>query len=88
MHVDTTFGARLHDVMVSNGLTVVTLAKRRGVPVSVARAWLRMATARLPGEQLAWIGMDFRVSILWLALGLGSPEPLGNQRAAQLTEVQ
>lgn len=53
------------------------------------RDWLRMPVARLSGEHTAWLGITLNVSIIWLALGIGVPEPLGvpNQREARMAEL-
>ena len=65
------------------GVSSAGLAKMRGVSRQSVRDWLRMPIARLSGEHMACIGMDLGCSVRWLALGVGTPVPIGLKQARE-----
>jgi hypothetical protein len=80
---NSTFGERLRDSMVIAGVSSAGLAKMRGVSMQTVRDWLRMPIARLSGEHMACIGMELGCSVRWLALGVGTPVPIGLKHARE-----
>lgn len=80
------FGERLRTSMLIAGVSVSELARKRKVSTKTVRDWLAMKEADLRGKQLVGVCILLRVSIIWLATGVGSPEPMGvaNQRELRL----
>lgn len=90
-----TFGARLTISMVTGRLTAASVAREltlRGFKTSrqTVTKWKKMKRAALDAERLAVVGMIVGYSIRWLALGIGTPVPIGIQeaRCAQLPTLE
>lgn len=75
------FGERLRDSMLIAGIDERRVAKDRGVSIKTVRNWLEMVEPTLSGAHLARLGMLLGVSIRWLALGIGTPVPIGMAEA-------
>lgn len=82
-----TFGERLHDAMTATGMPATELARLCGVSRQTVASWLRMKDADLSGAHLVRTGIELGYSIRWLAIGTGTPVPIGltEARKAQLT---
>lgn len=81
------FGERLRDSMIAACVTNVQVAKMRGVSKITVGNWLEMKDATLSGVHLASLGVALRVSISWLALGIGTPVPTGMSEARNAHEL-
>lgn len=82
-----TFGNRLYDSLITAGMSDAKLAAECRVDESDVTGWLKMSEAELSGKSLAIAGLVLNVSCRWLALGTGSPSPIGMEelRAAHST---
>lgn len=85
-----TFGGRLRDAIICAGESVASVATALDVSEQTVRNWKRMKEATLHGKQLARLGIFLKTSIIWLALGIGSPTPNGmlEERKARFAEVK
>lgn len=84
----TTFCERLRDSMTVAGMSDTGLAVRCNVSEHTVAIWLRMTEAGLSGKDLALAGMALGVSLRWLALGTGTPVPIGLKAARNANSPQ
>lgn len=80
--MSSTFGERLRASLMIAGMTGITLGQRCNRPESTVEKWLVLETADgITGEELALAGLALGVSMRWLAVGMGSPVPIGIKKS-------